>query len=263
MSLLPYEKRILEIFVESFPLSAHFTKNGRKLRKTGWGEIFPEIDKNVEQKEAFLTAVESLCSKGILTASWERFRKGDKLTALYLEDSEGMYNILGIEHPENTRQNILLRLNDYNPQNKLEEELLKFIINILKAKHPLSVEDKDKLFDILKLTSISRAFAKTFTLRALSIYLFNDSKRIERIIYNADRLTEKASAVKLSEHLGLKRTYPDVTFSGTCKIIFKNKEEWNLKEDLLILPLFMCMKIDKIVWFLWAGWAQKKVFLIY
>jgi hypothetical protein len=247
MDLMPYEKLILEIFADSFPLSAHF-KNGRNLRKSGWGRIFPKIKKSAEEKDAFLTAVESLCRRGILSASWKKFREGDELTALYLEDPEGLYRLLDKKHPDDIRKNILERLKNYTTKNKLESDLVQNIIVLLKARHPLPFKDENELFNILKLASVTQETVKNFTLRALSVHLFNDSKEIESIIWNADKLTEKICSFKLSDYLGLKRAYPEASYSGNCKLQFKDNTEWQLNGHALSIPLETCNKLNNIKW---------------
>ncbi len=94
-------RRILTVFAESYPTSASY-KGGRKLRKSGWHELFPRIRTDVSAKNDFLEAVEELVDAGILTAKWKRFREGDDLEALYLEDPQSLFAALGMPSPEST-----------------------------------------------------------------------------------------------------------------------------------------------------------------
>ena len=94
-----YERKILRVFSDRYPYSAHIG-GGRKLRKGGWEAIFPEIVRSPDIKNAFLDAVERLAGKGIISVQWEKFRKGDKVGAIYLEDPGGLYEFLGEKTPE-------------------------------------------------------------------------------------------------------------------------------------------------------------------
>ena len=245
MPLTFYEKKILEVFVESFPLSAHY-REGRKLRKAGWQKIFPNTVADVEAKENFLLAVDMLCEKGIVSASWKRFRKGDELKALYLEDPDELYIVLRKSHPENTRKLMINRLKTRALKTDMERELVKYALSILSVKHPLPITCPEELDDILKLASLTKKEATQYPLRALSTYLFNDSKRIEKILRNADKLSERAAGIRISRELGLLRRFPAVTVAGNFQVEFKDGRVWQLLRDIVTLPLITCEKIKGI-----------------
>ena len=247
MMLSGYQKKILQVFADSFPLSAHY-KQGRRLRKGGWEVRFPEITQDVEAKETFLDAVDKLCSRGVLSASWKRFREGNDLTALYLEDPEKLYALLGTAHPDTARETLLAALKARISRTALEAEMTGYCLHMLENRQSLQPINESDLIDILTLASCTPEQAASFPLRSLSVHLFRNSKRIEQIIQDADILCRRVCGEKLSRILDLNRKYPESTLTGQCVLHFHDGSSWNLNGKITVLPYATIKAITSIQW---------------
>ena len=109
MILDPWARPILELFAETYPTSAHY-RGGRILRLGSWEKRFPEITTNVDDKDGFLAAVEDLVHQGVLSVRWRRFRTGEEVDALYLDDPRKLYELLGAETPWDHRNALIAAL---------------------------------------------------------------------------------------------------------------------------------------------------------
>jgi hypothetical protein len=106
MGLSPEIRRILEAFAAAYPLSAHY-RNGRRLRLPGLAELFPSMERDVETREAVLSALDELTRNGIASVRWKRFREGNEPEAVYLEDPGKLYELLGIPSPNTVKDGML------------------------------------------------------------------------------------------------------------------------------------------------------------
>jgi hypothetical protein len=228
-------REILKAFAEAYPTSAHY-RGGRKLRLGGWSRRLPEIEEDVEEKEAFLRSVEELESDGVLSVKWRRFRAGEEVEALYLEDPERLYALLGAKAPWHRRDELLSVLCGQPWTEPSLSELRERLRTLLEAHHPVPVEEATELRELGRLFLLSREETRGFPIRALSVRLFNDSKRLERLLPTADKLSGEIEGERLSERLGLHRSYPEVTFAlfGSLRL---GDAEWRLSGELLTLPL--------------------------
>ncbi len=215
-----FARAILREFAESFPESAHY-RGGRRLRKAGWEAIFPKIAGDVEAKEAFLESVEELCALGVLEVKWQRFRPGTEVEALYLSDPKLLFTLLDRRDPSDVRLEMLdvLRSDAWN-ESREDSVGVEFLVPVrthlqalLEARHPVSVRSADELRDLGRLFRVSPEQAETFPIRALSIRLFGDSKRLEQLLRTADQITEKVVGASFSVERGLSRSYPEVAVS--------------------------------------------------
>jgi hypothetical protein len=246
-----YARCILERFAEDYPGSAHY-RGGRKLRKGGWQNLFPEVEGDVEAKEQFLGGVEALVVRGIVSVKWKRFREGDEVEALYLEDPEQLYSITGGKRPERVREEMLSVLSGWGPLSQTGTAVKETVQAKLEAFHPLPVRDACELTDICTLLDLSPAEAARYPLRALSIHLYRDSKRLEHIIKTADLLCRDAAGETASGLLGLERKYPEVTFAADGELVFRDGTVWKLKKRPLSLPLAALKEVSAL-WFPGAG----------
>lgn len=227
---------ILERFADSFPLSAHY-RGGRKLRLAGWETAFPAMDRDVEEKERFLEAVDSLTAAGILSVKWKRFQEREELECLYLEDPERMFALLERPSPESLREKMISvicgRLDSVPERFRPVFEALD---GKLEARHPIPVKTLSELTDLFLLFSVSRETSSRNTIRSLSIRLFRDSKRLEALLPLADRLLEQTIAERLSEYLGLERKFPEISIALSGAIEFPDGRRWDTDAEPLTLP---------------------------
>jgi hypothetical protein len=229
-------KRILAVFAESYPESACY-RGGRKLRKSGWEKIFPRIESDVSAKSEFLDAVDELLSAGILSAKWKRFREGDEIEALYLENPQAAFDALGIPSPRAVAESMLELMAGPEWPGGRSAGLAEYLEPRLRAGHPVPVKDAVELDDLSRLFALSRKEAAGRPIRALSVKLYADSKRLERLLPVADRLSRAVWGTAISGELGLGRSYPEVGFALRGWIRFAaGGDPWYCDGQILSLP---------------------------
>lgn len=246
LKLSPYETKILSVLAESYPGSAHFA-GGRKLRKGNWNRLLPEIEKSVEKKMSFLSAVESLEKHGVISVQWQRYRKGDRVSALFLENPALLYSLLGKATPEDILAEMIEILDSFKPEDQVSQDVISYIDFQLKNERKLLFQSTQELRRFLSLMAVTPSMAAQFTIRALSVHLYNDSKYLERMLSLFDKIVEAASGLKISDLLEIQRVYPETTVSGTFDIFFSDGRQWPLKDAVVTLPEKTVREIKKIV----------------
>lgn len=234
-----YAKRILEIFRESFPEAAHY-RGGRKLRKGGWDTIFPEVLDDVDAKEDFLHAVDVLCGAGIVSVKWRHRGENDRVEALYLEDPRQLYEAAGADFPGDVRRKLIELLTGWRPRTETARAVKEHTRARLEAFQPLLLGSGDpsrELADVMRLLDLHPGESAGIPLRALSVRIFNDSKRIEAIRKTADTLARTALGISLTESLGLDRSYPEASFALRGSLRFADGAVWPIHGRMVTLPL--------------------------
>ena len=234
-----YALRILEVFKESFPEAAHY-RGGRKLRKGGWETIFPEIERDVDAKEGFLRAVDTLTAEGVLSVRWKRFSENDRVEALYLEDPRKLYALAETPFPGDVRKTMLALLRTFTPATPAGRAVKELAEARLTAYQPLlpgSASPAEDLTDLLVLFDLNPSEAAKLPLRALSVRLFGDGKRIEALSKAADTLSRAVTGSSLYEDLGLVRSYPETTVALEGTLLFPDGCEWDGGGRIITLPL--------------------------
>lgn len=240
-----YEKKILTVFAESYPGSAHFA-GGRNLRKGNWNRIFPEIEKSAEKKNIFLSAVESLEKRGVISVQWQQYRRGDRVSALFLEKPDILYSLLNETAPEDLLGNMLKVLDSIEAKNALSKDIIDYVDDQLKNERKLLFQSEKEFQDFLTILTIAPETASQYTIRALSVRLYNDSKYLERKLPIFDKITEAASGIKISRLLDIKRVYPETTIRGCFDIVFSDGSRWSLKNNIVTLPETTVKEIERI-----------------
>jgi len=242
-------KKILLVFADAYPTSAHY-KGGRSLRKGGWDLLFPSITTDVNAKEEFLDAVEELVDAKILHVRWRRFHEGDQVDALYLDDPPALFAAIGRKSPESAASEMLAQLDETPWADRASggvrlsgaaadrlAHAAAYLRPRLEAGHPVPVATALDLADIGRLLALSRDEALARPIRALSVRLFGDSKRLERLLPVADRLVCAAGLAPISEELRLVRSYPEVTIALFGRIFFAGgREAWHASGDVIGMP---------------------------
>jgi hypothetical protein len=227
-------REILEEFASRYPHSAHY-QGGRKLRLGGWERRVPGTLTDVDEKEAFLAALDDLAARGVISVRWQRFRSGEAVEALYLEDPAALYRLLGRTSPSERRDELLAVL-DEPPWSRDELAPLAEQFRVqLREHHPTVVQDPADLRDVGRIFLLSPEDCRGYAVRALSVRLFGDSKRLEALLRPADRLSEETFGEPLSPRLGLTRSFPEVTICvfGTLGVA---AESWRLSGEPVTLP---------------------------
>jgi hypothetical protein len=239
-------RKILAVFAESYPTSASF-KGGRKLRKSGWHEIFPRITTDVSAKNDFLEAVEELVGAGILSVRWKRFREGDDLEALYLEDPQSLFDALGMPSPESISDEMRQVLDTPEWRDPRLRGIAEYLAPRLSAGHPVPVRNAGELKDIGRLFMLSAEEAASSPIRALSVRLYADSKRLERLILIADRLSRAMGIEPISLTLGLGRSYPEVSFAMRGRVsLVGHARPWTFAGEIVTLPAATLSLVDRL-----------------
>lgn len=235
-------RAILTEFADSFPESAHF-RGGRKLRKGNWDRVFPRMKIDVETKEAFLDAVDELERRGLVSVKWQRFREGSEVDALYLEDAERLFELVGRASPETVREEMLAVLRGESWSGVSGSEIggaVRDHLSVaLEERHPIAARDADELRYLARLFSIGVDEARFTPIRALSVRVFGNSKRLEDLLPLADRLSRGACGAAVSRELGLARAYPEASLALRGAIVFRDggeRRRWVCDAEAVTLP---------------------------
>lgn len=237
-----FRTAILEQFLADYPYSAQI-RGGRPLRKGRWEQVFPRIETDPQIKEEFLSAAEELEKQGVLSIKWARHRKGDRIEALYLKDPARMYHLFDLPSPERQREKSLDLLADYRErlsrgvvesEDGFVEDLIEQIQARLEAFIPTPCSDPRDLSDLLTLLRTDRNMINKLPLRALSIRLYSDSKRLEALLPQADKLAMTIAGEKITVRYGLSRNYPQTALRGDVEVVLQDGQVWKLVGE----PLF-------------------------
>lgn len=238
MILNSYARKVLSVFTEAYPFSAQM-RGGRKLRKGDWEKVFPELERDITAKEDFLRTVEDLVHTGVISVKWKRFREGDRVEALYLEDPELLFQLAGKKDPKAVRTAMLTLSREWRPATPLGKAVKEQITAKLDYFHDIQIFSEEDLKDILTILDLTPAKVRGHTLRGLSIYLFRNSKRLEALLPAADKLSRSVEGRDISEALGLTRRFPEALFSCRGAIVLEGPEgatEWNTLFHPLSFP---------------------------
>lgn len=221
--MTPWERNILEALAGRFPRSAQ-ASGGRALRMSA-ARAFPELDRRrPDEYESFLEAAESLERKGIVSLSWAGRSRGEELAAITLIDETAMHDALGRASPAASAS--LSRDAAREEAASMPAASLAFfrwLSENLSAKDldpdtleplPGTVADAARLARALEpVASGTRPAPLT---RALSVELFSDSKRVERVLRALQGSLSRASSsgIALPPFELVDRSYPETFVAG-------------------------------------------------
>lgn len=232
-----WEGRILAALAESYPGSAA-ARGGRELRLRG-EDLFPDFGTAApDDRESFLEAAEALEAAGLVRLQW-RGRRGEELRALILSDPEALFLRLGRRSPaeeaEEARAAALrcASASAYAPGfGNPGTEFFEFLARRLGPQDAAagitarSVNELGRLFSALAdLPRLPEAGAEPLgrvdplaglTPRALSVRLYADSKRLERLLSLFKLEFQKAGreGLALPDLSFLERSFPETLVAG-------------------------------------------------
>ncbi len=184
---------------------------------------------------------------GILTARWKRFREGDDLEALYLEDPRSLFAALGTPSPESIADGMRQVLGAPEWNGHRLRGLAEYLAPRLEAGHPTPVRDAAELEDLGRLFLLSSEETASSPIRALSVRLYADSKRLEKLIPVADRLCRAMGIEPISVTLELGRSYPEVSFAVWGRLsLIGHDSPWTCAGEIVTLPAATLSLIDKL-----------------
>jgi hypothetical protein len=265
---MTYEKQIINSFFKRYLTPA--TGTGKRTSIT-MDRIYPEFDDAPpDKKAAFLKAAEALEKRGIIKLTWQKSRKREALKKLECIDKEAIFALSGKPFPKTIAKNIKDAMSSINViiSTPCCKELLTFMSENLTLKDIEHGIDKNVFLDFAKLVKIlyenqhnceykplpvlSEPYSVLdgITPRALSIMLYNDSKRLEVITKLVSRLLKRAAkhGIYVPDMSFLSRSFPETLIAGKIMIHFnQNKMPLaNATGSIIGLPLETVKKIKSI-----------------
>jgi hypothetical protein len=161
---------------------------------------------------------------------------------LYLKDPARLYRMLGLPSPEKQREESLALLREFRDRFKIRPgdarpgftaNLVEHLQARIEAYIPTPCSDPQSLGDLLKLLAADQNMIAELPLRALSIRLYNDSKRLEALLPQADKIAITACGERLSVRFGLARNYPQAALRGQLELVLQDGQAWKLGGDSL------------------------------
>ncbi len=183
-----------------------------------------------DAKESFLEASEYLEAEGLVTLTWKRFLEGDELVSITLTNPRALFARLGRVCPsdeaEAARDAARRVARESRPNCRA---LFSWLAESIRPSDTMT--RSEGIRDATRLSETVGDLARLFeempshtrdgmlcgvTLRALSIRLFSDSKRIEALLRDAAPLLARArrADVPVPDLGPLERTYPETLVSG-------------------------------------------------
>jgi hypothetical protein len=248
------EQAILDLFADRYPLSA-MRSGGRRLRLRSWDRLLPQFFRTADALGSFLSAMEQLELKGILFLGWKKRLRGEHLLWAELADPESLYRQLDRRTPE--AEAALIRESALEAQAEVESAAdtvaglravqanaadlraaqanaadpgpyfepgspgtASFFASLAERADELVgwATPQDIRDTALVLSQAPGAF-RGVPIRAVSIKLFKDSKRLERLLSRIKRMHALLS-LPLPRGLPL-RSYPEVWISGPVELIYE------------------------------------------
>jgi len=244
------ERNILELFAARYPASAQ-RRGGRPLRLKDWDRLLGEAFASADALHSFLDAMERLEGAGIVKLFWKRHRRGDELASAELANPRLLYERLGRPVPEDLAAVLkssaeaaaaetwaVVGVGTSESVATTQERadtatFFRFIADkadsLIERLTPRDLKDAAALF------AFDRAESDRLPIRALSIRLYRDSKRLEGLVSLLRPLLVQAS---LADRILLpERGYPEVALAGCCGLVFGDRAVWKIEGKPLTLSL--------------------------
>ncbi|GHV03325.1 hypothetical protein FACS189485_06180 [Spirochaetia bacterium] len=267
-----WKDRIINAFIGRYPKSAaaklvndDCSAENRVLRIPAV-KIFSDFDKaSPDEKDSFLEAAESLERQQLLSLVWVRHRKGEMLASLVCPDMEKLYKLTERPSPKTAAEAARAAAREaagqlINNDDDPNTEKAGSAINSPRAfflflAETISASDADKGItaeSIRDLALLFKTLSKpvNLTIRALSISLYNDSKRLEALINSYKTIFARAErqGILISEFSFLDRSFPETSIAGPISITIENAQALiNESGSILTLPLITIQKIKSII----------------
>jgi hypothetical protein len=259
-----FEKKICEAFLSRFS-GEQSTMRLRSL------SIFPDFENaSPDEKSSYLEAAESLEQKGLITLKWEKHRKGEIVKTLTAVNVENLFAAAEIKNPKNEveeiRAMIKVKLSTFEKYNSDESrkifpflDFLEHNFSSLDVKNGMNIKTVEDILSLLEYFCQFNLFDNDkrtmhLTPRALSVKLFHDSKRLEKIIDLLNPFLNKVEkqGVNIPDFSFLKRSFPETLIAGKLIFEYKNISDnakpplINVDGHIIGFPLASANKIEKI-----------------
>lgn len=246
----PWEERLVSAFLRRYPGSSA-AQGGRPLRIPA-ERLFPDFEQAPpDERESFLEAAEALGRKGLVTINWARRRKHEAIISLTYPDPEALFSLAGVPSPRHiarearaAAEEAAARLaedraaaaaedgtppGDFIQEKLTKEKILRdaraffdFLARELNPKDGASGIDRRTVEDFARLIHhVAAAGTQGLGLRALSVFLYRDSKRLEKIIESLNPLFARAARrnIAFPDLSFLDRSFPETLLAGRIRII--------------------------------------------
>jgi hypothetical protein len=243
-----WKQKIIDAFISHYFASASGSEDRMSLRIRS-SLFFPDFDSsNSDEKESYLEAAESLERKGLIKLSWEKRYKGERLKTLTCTDFKQLFAEADRPYPETEAQTIKAMLDAKIKTSRESSAIQDDAINFLEflSLHFGTREiglgiDQHAMEDFIRFLEFSHdpSQQEKITIRALSILLYHDSKRLEDVLALCKPLLQQAQKNSLLNLLFPERSYPEAMISGRIIIEYKNTNEPMVNDGghILNLPL--------------------------
>ena len=253
-----WEKKIIGTFIDHYFTSAPEVGEDHRTLRLRSSIFFPNFETaHPDEKDSYHEAAESLEQRGIVKLRWEKHGKGERLKTLSCENFEALFTQAGKPHPRIEAEKIKVLLGEKAAALKETqgmEKLIAFLEYFSQHFSPREIGqglDQQTMEELIRLLEFSCKSAKIekITTRALSILLYNDSKRLESLLaLCAPLLSRTQKAVPFAVFTFPERSYPETMISG--KLIFELKNSntpiVNAEGMILNLPLESAQAIGNI-----------------
>ncbi|MFA6505055.1 MAG: DUF2399 domain-containing protein [Treponemataceae bacterium] len=238
------ERAILESFAARYPSSAQ-RRGGKPLRLRDWESTLPGAFASAAARLSFLDAMERLERAGILRLIWAKRRVGDELSAAELSNPRALYERLGFPLPDDQAMSLSETAAAVAAAAELRGDFRAaafFRFTALKAdalSDRLTAED---LKDMAALFALDRKESDRLPIRALSIKLYRDSKRLEKLTAALRPVLQQSVRTSIGSDIDAltlpERIYPEVAVGGNARLIFEDGAVWALagRSTALSLP---------------------------
>ena len=245
------ERAILNAFAARYPASAQ-RRGGKALRLRNWELILPEAFASASARLSFLDAMERLERSGILRLTWAKRRIGDELTAAELADPGALYDRLGRPRLEDEEAALARSASASADAAQVRGDqraavLFRFVSDaagsLAERLAPKDMEDAAAFF------AVDPGESERLPLRALSVRLYRDSKRLEAlgtrlkpVIVQAFRVADAGDDSPLLPE----RAYPEAAVAGDVDLVFADGAVWKLGRRAIDLSLSAAESLSRI-----------------
>jgi hypothetical protein len=228
-----WEKKIIGAFISRFTASAPRDeaagtfRNSMRLRSVS---LFPDFDQAApDEKESYLEAAETLERKGFVSLTWEKRGKGERLRTITCVNMTKLFEDSGMMDPRSKAECIRLlfrkkldALNREKLSGGKAAAFLKYLAEQFSSREVKwdmdlkAAEDFANLLDVF----LAPGGSRNMTTRALSVSLYNDSKRMENILdlFGPALSRAQEQGVPLPDFSFLERSFPEALVSGKIRL---------------------------------------------
>jgi hypothetical protein len=229
-----WEERIINAFTLRYYASASGAEGAasapgkeRGFLRIRSAAIFPDFENAPpDERESYLEAAESLEKQQLLSLIWVKRRKDETLSSLICRNTALLFELAGRPAPQSivrvARKAALAAVSSFAAASA-ESGFFAFLGEKISPADTQRGLDEQAVTD---LASLCRALehSEKITIRALSISIFSDSKRIEQLtaIFNPVLIRAKKQKLRIPDFISLvDRSFPETLIAGKITFLFE------------------------------------------